>query len=71
MANADLKNRLLAEPIGEPSAVATMARPNEGQRVSVAEARRIALAIVAEAEARRAAFAEEEAAVEAVWEEKA
>lgn len=55
----------------ETSTVIAPTRPSAGRRVSLAEARRIALAVMAEAEARRAAFAEEEAAREAVWEERA
>lgn len=44
---------------------------NRHHRVSIAEARRTALAILTKAERRRAAFAEQEAAREAVWEEGA
>ena len=59
------------ERSAETSTIIAAARPSEGRRISIAEARRIALAVMAEAESRRAAFAEEEAKVGAVWEEQA
>jgi hypothetical protein len=53
----------------ETSTTIATPRPYGARQVSIAEARRIAREVMAEAESRRAAFAEHEAAQEAVWEE--
>lgn len=52
------------------SAVSSLSTPR-GRRISLAEARRLALAAMAQAEQRRATFAEREAKLLAIWEEGA
>ena len=56
---------------GAPETAATVGAPERAtrRRISMGQARRTALAVLAEAEARRAAFADEEARRVAVWED--